>query len=335
MSKRSRRKKEKQLRAIKQQKSPQKPAARVRLPASSRGFWKKYESMYKKLILIPFILLALALVQIGIQTATTGDFINKGLTLKGGTSITVPNIPDVDPLILQQQLSESMPETEINIRVLTLQAEQSGVIVESDASGEALREQLVSSLEIATGADRGTFAIEETGSQIGERFFRQTFYAMIFAFVLMGVVVVIYFRKFIPSVAIILAAFSDIVITMAIANLLGIKLSTAGIAAFLMLIGYSVDSDMLLTTKLLKRKEGTVTQRTFEAFKTGIMMTATTIAALIAALIISESDVITQIVQIILIGLLVDLVMTWLQNVGILRWYIEKQQSKGVKSVSS
>ena len=54
----------------------------------------------------------------------------------------------------------------------------------------------------------------------------------------MSFVIFILFRTFIPSIAVIFAAFADIVMTLALVNYLGIKLSTAGIEAFLMLIGY-------------------------------------------------------------------------------------------------
>ena len=41
---------------------------------------------------------------------------------------------------------------------------------------------------------------------------------------------------------------------LALIDFLGIEISAAGIAAFLMLIGYSVDTDILLTSRALKRK---------------------------------------------------------------------------------
>ena len=56
----------------------------------------------------------------------------------------------------------------------------------------------------------------------------------------------------------------------------GMKLSTAGVAAFLMLIGFSVDTDMVLSTRLLKRKEGTVMERIYGATKTVPTMIFTT-----------------------------------------------------------
>ena len=78
----------------------------------------------------------------------------------------------------------------------------------------------------------------------------------------MGIVVFITFRKLIPSLAVIFSAILDLVGTLAIISLLDFKLSTAGIAAFLMVVGYSIDTDILLTTRLLKGKMGTVYERT-------------------------------------------------------------------------
>jgi len=144
----------------------------------------------------------------------------------------------------------------------------------------------------------------------------------------MGIVVFIYFRSPAPSLAVILAAASDIVVTLAIFNLTGIKLGTAGIAAFLMLIGYSVDTDILLSTRVLKRKEGSVMDRVYSAMKTGLTMSATTLSAVLIALIFVQSEIVKQIMIILFIGLLVDLVMTWIQNVGILRLYLEKKHRR-------
>jgi preprotein translocase subunit SecF len=163
------------------------------------------------------------------------------------------------------------------------------------------------------------------GSSLGASFFKETLIALLLAFVFMGIVVLLYFKSFVPSIAVIGSAFADIVITLAIIDLIGLRLSTAGIAAFLMMIGYSVDSDILLTTRLIKRKEGTIFERLMGAMKTGLTMSATTIAVVTLALIFSQSDTIRQIMIILLIGLLVDLISTWIQNVGILRIYLAKK----------
>lgn len=148
------------------------------------------------------------------------------------------------------------------------------------------------------------------------------------AFLFMSLTVFIYFRNPVPAGFVVLCAFCDIIMPFAVIVLLGVKLSTAGIAAFLMLIGYSVDTDILLTTRVLKGKEGTVFERTVGAMKTGLTMNFTALAAIIVGLLVSQSDVIKQIMLILMIGTIFDPINTWITNAAILRWYLENKASK-------
>ncbi|MEM4756402.1 MAG: hypothetical protein QW594_04710, partial [Candidatus Woesearchaeota archaeon] len=50
---------------------------------------KGYAKHYKKLLFISVLLLFLSLAQIGYQVATTGDFVKRGISLRGGIEITV------------------------------------------------------------------------------------------------------------------------------------------------------------------------------------------------------------------------------------------------------
>ncbi len=287
--------------------------------------WKKiYEKKYKTLLIIPFALLILALLQLGVQQVTTGDFINKGVTLKGGSTVTLPyNNFDID--LVEQSLMKKFPSYEISLRTLTGGGTISSISVDSNVQEESKIGSIVKELTILTNTKPGQMSVEIMGASLGESFFKQTFIALLVAFALMGCVVFFYFRSIAPSLAVMLAALSDIIVTLSIFNLTGMKLSSAGIAAFLMLIGYSVDTDILLSTRVLKRREGTVMERIFGAMTTGLTMTFTTLIALLVALFMVQSEVVKQIMLILFIGLLVDLVMTWIQNVGILRWYLEKK----------
>ncbi len=282
-----------------------------------------YRKQYKKLLIIPVMLLVLALVQIGFQTAATGDFLNKGVSLKGGLTVNIET--DADIVELENYMNDNFQGADISVRKISRTGEQTGVIIEAS---DIDPDKLVGLLEEKLGIVRDEYSIEVMGSSLGESFFRETFRALILAFVFMGIVVFIYFRIPVPSIAVILSAFSDIIVTLAIVNVMGMKLSTAGIAAFLMLIGYSVDTDILLSTRVLKRKGGEVLDRVFKAMKTGLTMSVTTIVAIVVALIFSQSEVLKQIMAILLIGLFVDLINTWIQNAGILRWYVNRKRKK-------
>ena len=91
-----------------------------------------------------------------------------------------------------------------------------------------------------------------------------------------------------------------------------------------MLLGYSVDTDILLTTRALKER-GNFNVHYKSALKTGLTMAATSITALTAVILIAGySSVFGQLAAVIIIGLLVDIPNTWIQNAIILDWYKEK-----------
>lgn len=293
----------------------------------NRSFIKRiYEDHYTQLLWIPFILLFLALVQLGVQTATTGDFLSKGVSIKGGVTMTVPAAAyDADTLRIL--LAKTFPTNDIEVKALSSAGEKTGLIIEADVTDDAGIKQFVSHVAQELNLQKADYSTEIIGSSLGASFFKQTILSLALAFAFMAVVVIVYFRILIPSLMVILAAFGDIVVTMAIVNLLGVKISTGGIAAFLMLIGYSVDTDILLTSRVLKR-DGSVMEGVYSAIKTGFMTLATTVVAVLVGLFVSDSEVLKQIMLIILIGLLVDTIFTWIQNAGLLRWYLERKQKE-------
>ncbi len=154
--------------------------------------------------------------------------------------------------------------------------------------------------------------------------------AMWFSIIALLINSFLYFKNSIPSLAIVFSAFADIFMTFTLFNILGMKMSTAGIVAFLMLIGYSVDTDILLTNRVLKRHEGSLNKRLFSAFKTGITMTLTSLLAVLVALIIvsSFSVVLAKIFTVLVIGLSFDILNTWITNVSILKWYVKRKGSE-------
>jgi preprotein translocase subunit SecF len=287
-----------------------------------------YEHKYKKLLIIPFLLLILAFLQIGMQYSATGDFINKGITLRGGSTITLDYQPEFNPVEIEKFLQQKFSKADISVRTISSAGKPTKLAIDSDAQDDKEIEVVLNSLKQKLSLTKEDFSVEIVGSSLGQSFFKQTIVALLVAFLLMGMVVFFYFRAIGPSFAVMLAAFSDIVVTLAVFNLTGEKLSSAGIAAFLMLIGYSVDTDILLSSRLLKRKEGTVMERVYGAMKTGLTMSATTLSAIAVALFFVQSDIVKQIMMILFIGLIVDLIMTWIQNVGILRLYLDRKSKK-------
>ena len=282
-----------------------------------------YNRYYKIFFFIPVALTILSLVYLGFFFSQHNDFMLKDASLSGGTTITING--DIDSSKLESDLKGKFPD--LNIRKLTdLRSGKSiAAIIESSASPEDLKSALEESLGFALTSDNSS--IEFSGPTLSTNFYKQLIMALIISFILMSLVIFIMFRTFIPSLAVIFAAFSDIVMPLALINILGIRLSAAGIAAFLMLIGYSVDTDILLTTRALKKREGTLNHRILGAFKTGILMTITALVAVFPAFFIVTGlpDSFRQIFLILGLGLSADIINTWLTNASIIKWYCEKK----------
>lgn len=295
-------------------------------------FYDFYLNHYKIIVIIPFILLVLAIAQIGHQYATTGDFVHKGIALKGGVSMTVERVDSFTSLTLQEQVAAQFPDNEVNIRELASLGKINGFIIESDLTTDEGRDKLVATVEsLFPGLTSTQYSVEVTGPSIGEQLFSQAMWGLLAAFISMGIVVWFSYKTPFPVFGIILAAASNMIITLAIFNLTGERLSAAGVAAFLMVLGYSVDTDILLASRLLKRADAPFKARLLSAIKTSFLMTATTAAAVFAALIFTNSDTIKQIMFILAIGLVIDVIITYMQNANLLRMYLEKKGEVTVK----
>ncbi len=283
------------------------------------NFWSKN---YKILMWIPVILFILSVLLIGIKISKTGDFINKDVTLKGGIAATV---------YTQQEFSEeeikAALQADSNIKKLgdIRTGKQIGFIIEvSDINEEQLREALAKELSLELTHEN--FSVEETSPKLSQAFFKQLMIAIIFAFILMGLAVFISFRTPIPSIAVISAALMDVTITLAIVNIIGMDISTAGIVGFLLIIGYSVDTDILLTTWAIKKRDFKLFDRMMHSAKTGLTMTFIAIAVMIIGVISTNSVVIKEMFTIILIALSIDIFTTYLTNAGILWIYCKKKR---------
>ncbi len=281
-----------------------------------------YDRHYKALLALSLLILLASIGVIVMSKVQTGEYFQKGVSLKGGLTLTIP-VREVHVDALEAALSNQFPRADVSVRGITEAGELKALIVEASDIQE---DDLITALRgQGLPLEPGTYSVEVMGSTLGQSFYRQTIIAVLLAFLFMSIVVFITFRSPLPSLFIILAAASEIISTVAVVNLLGVKLSTAGVAAFLMIIGYSVDTNILLTVKVLKHQGSTVFERTVQTMRTGVLMSLTAFAATMVGYVFIQSDVVKQIMLIISIGLLFDIIYTWLQNAGILRWYFERK----------
>jgi len=168
----------------------------------------------------------------------------------------------------------------------------------------------------------GEPTIQSIGPAIGNVFWQQAQTAMLMAFALMSVVVFLLFRSPVPSMIVMLSAVTDLAATAAVSDIIGIQLSLPVLAAMIMIVAYSVDTDILLTSSMLKLAHGTA----WESMKTGLTMTSCTLAALLSLYFIAGSALLQTMALVLMIGVIVDIPVTWFTNAGLLRLWLERKK---------
>ncbi len=277
----------------------------------------------KQMIIVPAILLLLSLSILSYTYLKTGSPVGLGVEFSGGTVITFDSTKSPDQL---KEEFRSFP-------LVQAREEETGSrrILQFGQMNEIQLNDLTKKIN----SEYNKVEIKQMGEVVSKSLQEQALRAIILSFLGMAIVVFIIFRTFTPSIAVVISAFADITFAAAMMDVFGVALSLGTVAALLMLIGYSVDTDILLTTRLLKRK-GELNDKIRDAMKTGLTMTTTTLAALTALFIVSSGtvmsfiriDIIRDISVVLIFGLFADIVNTWMTNVGILRWYIGKGVAK-------
>jgi len=273
----------------------------------------------KKLMVIPVLMIigSIAVIAVSYSSGT----IPLSIDFKGGTVISVYDVPEgVD---IAASLGEKFALDVHQSTIKDLTGAEIGKSLEVDEFFKGEESAEVTDYIISLGISEENIEVRDISPAITGLFISQSIKAVLFAFLFMAVVVFWRFKTLVPSFAVILSAFSDIITTLAIMILLQIQLSLGSFVALLLLIGYSVDTDILLTTRLLVKRHKSVQDRVKEAMKTGLTMAGTTICAMSVLFLVAKATLLKEIAVVILIGLLIDLVNTWIQNLGILWWHIE------------
>lgn len=262
----------------------------------------------RQLAAIPLAVLAVALLVLAGWYVTTGAPVTPGIEFTGGTELQVTTQASQEEIegAFSAEVDSIQPVRGENTYIVAFQSTDTNRITD-DARAAGFQVDSVQGTSASFGADTQRLGL------IG----------LLAAFVGMALLVFALFRTFVPSIAVVLSAFSDIVIPLALMDLLGIELSLGTVAALLMLIGYSVDSDILLNNHVLRRR-GDFYESTYRARRTGVTMTVTSISAMAVMAIVASLFAIPLLPEIgivLVMGLTADLMNTYLLNVSLLRWY--------------
>lgn len=287
-----------------------------------------YFNNYKKILIIPFVLLAINLFIIIYTFAITGTPFYLDSSLTGGASLTFNYNEQIDAEDFKQYMIDSLGTEDITIVVLRSALSNTIIGYEVQTEETYTEEMIRSGVETYIGT---TLAAEDISfgrqsSLIGESFMTDSLKLLFLGFILISCVSFFYFRNIVPSLSITFSTLSDFVGIIAMLDLFQIKLSVATIGALLMTLGYSTDSDILLATNILKRTEGSLKLRMKSAIKTELTMDIAAIVTFSIMYFLSSVAIIKHIALVLLLGIVFDVINTWGQNASLQRIYSENKK---------
>lgn len=221
---------------------------------------------------------------------------------------------------------------------ITDSEDKTNIIIEREHMSEKGMKKILSDPNYDIDLSRGSYSFKQANAKVGAvssvlgaHLMEESIRAFIIAAILVLIVIYIAYRTPVPTLAILAAASIDIIFAAGCMSIFGIELNKATMIALLMLLGYSVDTDILLTTRILKRKTS-VNATVDETIKTGLTMTFAAMGAVITIFIGSnlttpKIEALSDLSIVIFCGLFMDIFSTWLLNTGILRWYVERKKT--------
>lgn len=293
------------------------------------GLFDRIYENYDRYALIPVALIIFSLALLGFGYISEGPAISLGQDFTGGTTITYAVNQEFDTAQIQQIFSSKGHPGSGAIRI----EQENGSLLQVTTPPPEIGTR--EAIDILSNNSIKNFDISEedilsrnfSQKQLGERLLMLAAWTFILAFSIMSVVIFVSFRDLIPSLAVIFAASADILFSISVMSALNIPMTPGSLSALLMLIGYSVDTDIVLSSRTLKQRRGSIKERIWSSTKTGVTMSAGGIAGFSILYVVSMALVgpseLSMLASVMVIGLLADMPFTWFGNAYILKRYVE------------
>ncbi|MFB6143705.1 MAG: hypothetical protein ABEJ98_00195 [Candidatus Nanohaloarchaea archaeon] len=289
-------------------------------------FDRIYED-YTKYFVVPLAMIVVALGVLGFNYMNHPEGVfSQGLDFKGGIEVVYSAGGNFTASGIEQAFAAEGRGGVEAVRQSNVGSDGPG-LVSVQVPRPVMSVEEVDSIVKTTGLTGERQDSRKLSPMISQSFRTQAPIAFVLAFTIMSLMIFVAFRDLTPSLAVIFAAAGDILIALAGMSFFRIKLTMGSVAALLMLIGYSVDTDIVLSSRVLEQRKESLRERIWSSVKTGVTMSSGGIAAFSILYIVSMQIVgpseLSNIAAVMVIGLLADMPFTYFGNAIILKEYRE------------
>ena len=242
-----------------------------------------------------------------------------GRDFKGGSLIMIENVPDFSSV---KSVIESLLGTNVDVVPI-----KNGLHIETDALSEN-NENNVKGALTQSGIPENSITIEPIGPAISGLQSEQMLYSIIVAFIVIGIITFIIFRRRVVPMAILLVVGLDILCVLGYMSLFRVPLSLTSILVIVMLVGYAIDTNILLAYRVLKRVGGESREQVAASLNTGLMIGVLLVVILLSLNILTSAMQLNVLTAMLIFGIAINILNTWFLGAGILLRHAERQRGK-------
>lgn len=211
----------------------------------------------KLMFAVPVIIVMVGIVFLGINKSNSGSILNYSMEFRGGTStnVTFPEDMTIDEIDTQVKpvISKVIGETEIQAQKVEGSNE---IIIKTRSLTLDEREKLNKALTDNFDVDESLITAESISSTIGFEMRRDAVIAVIISIIGMMLYIWFRFKDIWFAVSAMLELFNDVLIVFAFYAITGIPVGGTFIACMLTVIGYSINSTVVVFDRIRENKAG-------------------------------------------------------------------------------
>jgi len=279
------------------------------------------ENNYKKFLLLSISLFAIFIGIILFNYFKYGYIINKSITISGGYVTLINNNYNLTNTEIQNILNQ------MNITDYVLYSTPNIIYIESrdQINGTLLINLLNQYYNISI--QPSDISIQQYSSLVGDLIFNQFLFFVILTMILAAFVIFITFRVSNTTLNIISTILFDVIGLLAILSITKYPIGANGFIAMLMILGFAIDNNVVLSTNMIKEKDKPFIERVKMSFRIGMLMEIIALYTLLLLYFIVPDPSVKEFAFVLSTATILDLIYYLIGNIPLYKYFeVKKEQ---------
>ncbi|RDD52272.1 hypothetical protein BA065_02570 [Nanoarchaeota archaeon NZ13-N] len=268
-------------------------------------------SRYKELIIVSLVIFLIAFGSVMYNYIVNGKFFELSTEITGGYLIILPSkasLQDLNALLSKINVSDySIYEVGGNFYIEARDINSDLLIQELNAIGISERE----------------ISIQRFSSYVGGIIFNQLSLLLIISTLIISFLIWVRFRERRSVIGIISVILWDMFITLALINLVKLRVGPVGLVTLIGILGFAIDNNIVLSTNVYQEKDLSFDDRIKMSLKVGLLMELFVVLVVIPLYLLIDLPIIKEFSLIWLFIVLADSYAYLFFNVPLYRYFEE------------